>query len=482
MRRAKIVCTLGPATSTPQRIRELVDAGMDVARLNMSHGSHADHGRVYDMVRRASDETGHGVGIFADLQGPKIRLREFGEGPVELETGQAWTITTRDVDGDSEQCATTYDGLPGDVETGDPILLDDGKVRLRVTSVDGPDVHTTVEVGGRVSNNKGINLPGVAVSVPALSEKDVEDLRWALRMTVDFIALSFVRSAADAADVRKVMDEEGVHLPVIAKIEKPQAIDNMEEIIDAFDGLMVARGDLGVECPLEEVPFLQKELVDLARRHAKPVIVATQMLESMISAPAPTRAEASDVANAVLDGADAVMLSGETSVGAYPIVTVETMARIITATEEKGLRRMTAIDWQPRTRGGVIAKAAAEVGERVGAKFLVAFTQSGDSARRLSRYRGPIPLLAFTPLDTTRSQLAVTWGVETFKTDPVEHTDEMVRQVDEALLQIKRVQEGDLVVIIAGSPPGIPGSTNALRIHRMGDAINEVAPAYRRKA
>jgi pyruvate kinase len=299
-------------------------------------------------------------------------------------------------------------------------------------------------------------------------------------MTVDFIALSFVRSAADAEDVRAIMREEGVHLPIIAKIEKPQAIDNIEEIVDAFDGFMVARGDLGVECPLEDVPFLQKQVIEVARRHAKPVIVATQMLESMISSPRPTRAEASDVANAVLDGADAVMLSGETSVGQFPIDTVQTMARIIESTEDHGLARMAAIDWQPRTRGGVIAKAAAEVADRVGAKYLVAFTQSGDSARRLSRYRGPIPTLAFTPVPVVRSQLALSWGVETFLGETVEHTDEMVRQVDEHLLRVKRVQEGDIVVIIAGSPPGIPGSTNALRIHRMGDAINELAPAYHR--
>jgi pyruvate kinase len=276
------------------------------------------------------------------------------------------------------------------------------------------------------------------------------------------------------------MREEGIFLPVIAKIEKPQAIENIEEIVDAFDGFMVARGDLGVECPLEDVPFLQKHVVDVARRHAKPVIVATQMLESMIGAPRPTRAEASDVANAVLDGADAVMLSGETSVGEFPIEAVEVMSRIIESTEDHGLARMTAIDWQPRTRGGVIAKAAAEVAERVGAKYLVAFTQSGDSARRLSRYRGPIPMLAFTPVDAVRSQLALSWGIETFKAPEVEHTDEMVRQVDEHLLRINRVKEGDVVVIIAGSPPGIPGSTNALRVHRMGDAIHEVTAAYRR--
>jgi pyruvate kinase len=461
-------------------VRRLVDAGMDVARLNMSHGDHAEHRRRYDLVRQASDATGHGVGIIADLQGPKIRLERFAEGKVKLAKGAEFVITTRDVAGDQTICGTTYKGLPGDVAEGDPILVDDGKLRLRVLEVDGDDVVTRVEVGGKVSDHKGLNLPGVAVSVPALSEKDVDDLRWALRTSVDFVALSFVRSAADAEDVRRIMREEGVMLPVIAKIEKPQAIDNLDEVVKAFDAFMVARGDLGVECPLEDVPFLQKRVIEKARRNAKPVIVATQMLESMISNPAPTRAEASDVANAVLDGADAVMLSGETSVGEYPIETVETMARIISSTEAHELAKMAAIDWQPKTRGGVIAKAAAEVADRVGAKYCVAFTQSGDSARRLARYRGHIPVLAFTPVAKVRSQLSLTWGVETFLAGDVEHTDEMVRQVDEALLQIGRVTEGDQVVIIAGSPPGIPGSTNALRIHRMGDAINEVTPAYRR--
>jgi pyruvate kinase len=466
VRRAKIVCTLGPAVSGERRIKELVYAGMDVARLNMSHGTHEDHAENYRLVRQASDASGHGVGILADLQGPKIRLETFSGGPVKLTRGQTWTITTRDVDGNAEICGTTYKGLAGDVEVGDPILIDDGKVRLRVTDVkDGTDVVCEVLVGGKVSDHKGINLPGVAVSVPALSEKDIEDLRFALHLTVDFIALSFVRDAKDADDVRRIMDEEGIHLPVIAKIEKPQAIDNLDEVIAAFDGFMVARGDLGVECPLEEVPFLQRRVIEQARLNAKPVIVATQMLESMITSPSPTRAETSDVSNAVLDGADALMLSGETSVGEYPVEVVETMARIITATgaharDPLGRARMAEIDWDPHTRGGVIAKAAGEVAERVGAKYLVAFTQSGDSAKRLSRLRGPIPILAFTPLAAVRSQLALTWGVETFKTHPVEHTDEMVRQVDEQLLEIGRVREGDLVVIIAGSPPGIPGSTS----------------------
>ncbi len=480
------MCTLGPATSTERRIRELVDAGMNVARLNMSHGSHADHAESYRLVRRAADASGRGVGIFADLQGPKIRLARFAEGHAILSPGQRWTITTRDVPGDAEVAGTSYEGLPGDVQPGDPILIDDGKVRLRVLSVTDTDVETEVLVGGPVSNHKGINLPGVAVSVPAMSEKDIADLRFALSLSVDFVALSFVRDAQDAEDVRGIMREEGQLLPVIAKIEKPQAIDNLDEVIEAFDGFMVARGDLAVECPLEDVPFLQKEIVRRARLNAKPVIVATQMLESMITSPAPTRAEASDVANAVHDGADAVMLYGETSVGDHPIHVVETMARIITSTEDHALDavesgRFTLIEWDPHTKGGVIAKAAEEVAARIGAKYVVAFTQSGDSAKRLSRLRSAIPTLAFTPEDRVRSQLSLSWGVETFKTLTVQHTDELVRQVAEQLLALGRVQEGDLVVIVAGSPPGIPGSTNALRIHRMGDAINELAPAYRRQ-
>jgi len=486
VRRAKIVCTLGPATSNERRITELVYAGMDVARLNMSHGTHEDHAEVYRLVRKAADASGRGVGILADLQGPKIRLETFSGGPVQLTRGMVWTITTREVDGNSEISGTTYKGLAGDVKPGDPILIDDGKVRLRVTEVkDGTDVVCEVLVGGKVSDNKGINLPGVAVSVPALSEKDIDDLRFALHLTVDFIALSFVRSAADVEDVRRVMREENVVLPVIAKIEKPQAIENLDEVIAAFDGFMVARGDLGVECPAEEVPFLQKTIIDKARLNAKPVIVATQMLESMTTSPSPTRAEVSDVANAILDGADAVMLSGETGVGEYPVVAVETMARIVMATELHALEQqevgtLRVLAWDPHTTGGVIAKAAGEVAERIDAKYVVAFTQSGDSARRMSRLRGPVPILAFTPEAQTRSRLSLSWGVETFKTAAVEHTDEMVAQVDEQLLKIGRVEKGDLVVIIAGSPPGIPGSTNALRVHHMGDAVDGVAPAYRR--
>ncbi|MFJ2015679.1 pyruvate kinase [Streptomyces nodosus] len=473
MRRAKIVCTLGPATGTYDQIKALVDAGMDIARLNLSHGSHTEHEERYQRVRKASDETGHSVGILADLQGPKIRLGRFTEGPVLLERGDTFTISVEEgTEGDRHICGTTYPGLAADVTPGERILVDDGKVTLEVTAVDGPHVHTTVVEGGMVSDHKGLNLPGVAVSVPALSKKDEDDLRWALRTGCDIIALSFVRTGRDIKDVHRIMDEEGRRLPVIAKVEKPQAVQNIDEIVAAFDGIMVARGDLGVEMPLEQVPIVQKRAITLAKRNAKPVIVATQMLDSMIDNARPTRAEASDVANAVIDGTDAVMLSGETSVGKHPVETVRTMARIVEAAEEdilaKGLSPLTETN-KPRTQGGAMARAAAETGDFLGAKFLVAFTQSGDTARRLSRYRSPIPLLAFTPEPATRSQLNLTWGVETFLGPHVDSTDAMVEQVDELLLKYRRCERGDIVVITAGSPPGVPGSTNLVRVHHIGE-------------
>jgi pyruvate kinase len=441
---------------------------MDVARLNMSHGAYADHEANLTNVRAAAAATGRPVGVLADLQGPKIRLGRFASGKEVLVEGATFAITVDDIAGDVHRCSTTYKGLPGDVAAGDLILIDDGRLMLRATEVTATDVVTEVVVGGPVSNNKGINLPGVAVSVPAMSDKDTEDLRWALRNGVDMVALSFVRSAKDVEIVHQVMEEEGRRVPVIAKIEKPQAVDNLDEIVDAFDAVMVARGDLGVELPLEEVPLVQKKIVTAARRWAKPVIVATQMLESMISAPRPTRAEASDVANAILDGADAVMLSGETSVGDYPVVTVQTMARIVDNTESHGLGQVQDIDWDPHTTSGVITKAAAEVGMRINAKFLVAFTHSGDAARRLSRLRSPIPVLAFTPIEETRAALTLSWGVESFLVPMVGHTDEMIRQVDQALIDTGRIAEGERVVIVAGSPPGVAGHTNMVRVRRIG--------------
>ena len=441
---------------------------MDVARLNLSHGSYADHEAVYAEVRAASNEAGRAVGVLVDLQGPKIRTGRFADGPVTLVNGERFTITVDDILGDGDRVSTTYKGLPGDVKPGDRLLIDDGKVALRAVEVTDTDIVTVVVEGGVVSNNKGINLPGVAVSVPAMSEKDEADLRWALRLGADIIALSFVRSAKDYDDVARIMAQEGRVVPVIAKIEKPQAVDNLAEIIDAFDGIMVARGDLGVEMPLEMVPLVQKRAVELARRNAKPVIVATQVLESMISAPRPTRAEASDCANAILDGADAVMLSGETSVGDYPIEAVRTMARIIENTEELGRERMAPLGTTPYTRGGAITRAAAEIGEILGVKYLITFTQTGDSARRMSRLRSPIPLIAFTPITKVRSELALSWGVQTYELAQVEHSDAMVRQVDWMLREENLVADGDLVVIVSGAPVGVSGTTNSILVHKIG--------------
>ncbi|GAA2064564.1 MULTISPECIES: pyruvate kinase [Leifsonia] len=471
MRRAKIVATLGPATSSYDNIRAIIDAGVDVARMNLSHGSYEVHEGVYANVRKAADDAGKPVAVLVDLQGPKIRLGKFEAGPYELAEGDIFKITTEDIIGTKEISSTTFKGLPNDVKPGDFLLIDDGKVRVRVIEVEGPVVTTEVIVAGPVSNNKGINLPGVAVNVPALSDKDEADLRWGLKLGADLIALSFVRNAKDIERVHEIMAEEGRKVPVVAKIEKPQAVDALEEIIEAFDAIMVARGDLGVELPLEAVPIVQKRAVELARRAAKPVIVATQMLESMISSPVPTRAETSDVANAVLDGADAVMLSGETSVGEYPTVTVQTMARIVTSTEEHGLERILPLGTRPRTQSGAITLAAVEVADFVEAKFLCVFTESGESARRMARLRSRIPILAFTPEESVRRRMSLFWGVQSFVVGRVTHTDQMVAQVDEALKSTGRAVDGDKVIIISGSPPGIPGTTNDIRVHRVGDVL-----------
>ncbi|TQF65433.1 pyruvate kinase [Rhodococcus spelaei] len=467
-RRTKIVCTLGPATATGDRIRELVESGMDVARLNFSHGEHADHEDNYRRVRAASDVTGKAVGILADLQGPKIRLGRFAQDRTVWENGEQVRITVDECEGTHDRVSTTYKELARDAKAGDRLLVDDGKVGLTVTAVDGNDVVCTVTEGGPVSNNKGVSLPGMNVSVPALSEKDIEDLEFALRLGVDFIALSFVRSPADVELVHAVMDRVGRRIPVIAKLEKPEAIENLEAVVLAFDAVMVARGDLGVELPLEQVPLVQKRAIQIARENAKPVIVATQMLESMIENSRPTRAEASDVANAVLDGADAVMLSGETSVGKFPMETVQTMARIVEAVESESTR-VPPLTHVPRTKRGVISYAARDIGERLDAKALVAFTQSGDTVRRLARLHTPLPLLAFTPLPEVRSQLTLTWGTETFLVSPVSTTDQMIGQVDTALLSLGRYNKGDQVVIVAGSPPGTVGSTNLIHVHRIGE-------------
>ncbi|AHW64337.1 pyruvate kinase [Corynebacterium glyciniphilum] len=466
-RRTKIVCTLGPAVASADKIRELVLAGMNVARLNFSHGEHADHQQNYEWVRQAAEETGRSVGVLADLQGPKIRLGRFAEEKTYWETGEEIRITVDDVSGTHDRVSTTYKQLARDARPGDRLLVDDGKVGLVCKSVEGNDVVCEVVEGGPVSNNKGVSLPGMNISVPALSEKDIADLRFALTMGADVIALSFVRSPADVELVHEIMDEVGRRVPVIAKLEKPEAVDALEPIILAFDAIMVARGDLGVEVPLEEVPLVQKRAVQIARENAKPVIVATQMLDSMIENSRPTRAEASDVANAVLDGADAVMLSGETSVGKYPVDTVKTMSRIVTAAEIDG--EVPPLSHVPRTKRGVISFAAKDIGERLNARALIAFTASGDTARRVARLRSDLPLLVFTPSQEVRNQLALTWGAESYLTNEVSTTDEIMQEVDSILLGQAGFTRDDAVVIVAGSPPGTEGNTNMIHVHLLGE-------------
>jgi len=466
-RRAKIVCTLGPATD--ERVRALIEAGMNVARLNFSHGEHAEHGKRYQEVRRAAEATGRNVAVLADLQGPKIRLGRFAEDPVMWATGERVRITVDDVDGTHDRVSTTYKHLADDVKPGDRLLVDDGNVGLVAVEVDGNDVVCDVTEGGKVSNNKGLSLPGVEVSVPALSDKDVEDLEFALRLGADYIALSFVRSPEDIKLVHQVMDRVGIRRPVIAKIEKPEAVDQLEAIVLAFDGIMVARGDLGVEMPLEQVPVVQKRAIKICRDMAKPVIVATQMLESMITSSRPTRAEASDVANAVIDGADAVMLSGETSVGKFPVQAVATMSRIIGSVETAGIET----DWlhTPRTAGGAISRAAKDIGDALGAVALVAFTQSGDTARRLARLHPQQQILVFTPVESVQRQAALLWGAQAYLVWTVKTTDDMVRQVDSALVNRGVCRPGDRVVVVAGTPPSTPGMTNTIRVHHIGDIL-----------
>ncbi|HEV7191687.1 MAG TPA: pyruvate kinase [Jatrophihabitantaceae bacterium] len=470
-RRAKIVCTLGPSTDSPERCRALVEAGMDVARLNFSHGTHAEHGRRFHEVRQAAAAAERNVAVLADLQGPKIRLGKFAEGPVEWATGDRVRITVEDVPGDHDRVSTTYLQLADDVRPGDKLLVDDGNVALVAVYIDnGTDVVCDVTEGGIVSDNKGLSLPGVAVSVPAMSDKDADDLEFALRLGVDFIALSFVRHPEDVKLVHRVMDSVGIRRPVIAKLEKPEAVDALEDIVLAFDGVMVARGDLGVEMPLEQVPVVQKRAIQMCRDNAKPVIVATQMLESMITHSRPTRAEASDVANAVIDGADAVMLSGETSIGRYPVQAVATMSRIINSVEAAGTQ-VTGLQHNPRTPGGAIAKAAKDIGDALGAVALVAFTQTGDTARRLSRLQPSQRILVFTPVEQVQRQMALLWGAEAHLVWTVKTTDDMVRQVDSALLNRRVCHPHDLVVVVAGTPPATPGATNTIRVHHIGDVL-----------
>jgi len=466
-RRAKIVATLGPATATAERVHALVDAGLDVARVNLAHGTPDEHRHLCGLAHAAGQNLGRSIAVMADIAGPKIRLGTFSGGGALLRAGAAFVLTTRACVGDEHHCSTGYAALATDVRPGDSILIDDGNIRVRVVSTDGVEVLTEVLEGGRVSDHKGLNLPGVSVSAPAMSAEDVAALTNALRAGVDLVALSFVRRATDVEEVRAVMAAVGRSVPVVAKIEKPETLGALPAIIDAFDAVMVARGDLGVEAPLEWVPLIQKRAIELARARGRPVIVATQMLESMITHARPTRAEVSDVANAVLDGADAVMLSAETGVGAYPVEAVATMDRIILAAEADGQATYPVVRSDDDGVPDSVAATAVTLAARIDAKALVVYTTSGRGAQRIAARRPNIPVLACTPSEQAGRQLGLTWGVEARVIPPVADTDDMVAAIDLAIRQGGLARAGDRVVITAGTPVGSDASTNTVRVHEV---------------
>lgn len=468
-RRAKIVCTIGPASR--DRLGELIEAGMNVARLNFSHGEHAEHAGVVADIRRLSKELGRPVAILQDLQGPKIRTGQHADGPVRLEAGQTFTITTEEVVGDAQRVSTTYEPLPRDVKEGDEILLSDGLLRLVVRRVQGVEVECEVVNGGVLRERAGINLPGVELSVPSMTEKDREDLAFGIAQEVDYVALSFVRRAEDMAELQAILKQAPVPIGAVAKLEKPQAIEVLDEIIAVSDAVMVARGDLGVELSPERVPSIQKHIIRAAVQAGKPVITATQMLESMIENPRPTRAEASDVANAVLDGTDAVMLSGETAVGQYPVEVVEMMDRIVREAErdlEFSPAPRRTDDELPLSFPDAIADAAGRVAADIKAAAIVAFTQSGFTAQLISKYRPAHPVFAITARRRVLCRLCLNWGVYPRHADFVADTDAMVEKVDAMLREEGLVQTGDHLVILAGMPPTQQGTTNLLRLHKAG--------------
>lgn len=473
MRRGKIVNTIGPASESYEGILALANAGMDVARINRSHGTTEQHLKVVENIRRVSRETGRNIGLMVDLQGPKIRCGWFkkqanGSDEVILRAGDKFSITTDDIEGDQYMTSCTYKDLPKDCKPNDTIMMNDGKVRLKVLSVDDTMVYTTVVSGGPVSSHKGINLPGVNVSAPALTEKDEKDLRWGIEVGADMIAMSFVRQASDIDRVHEIMDEMGCRLPVIVKIEKPEAVDNMESIVKAFDGIMSARGDLAVEMPFWKVPLIDKQLIQMSRYYAKPVIVATDVLGSMVANPIPTRAEASDCANAILDGADSTMTSNETAVGVNPALAVKTMALISEYASEYGLQNIPKLTEFDTTQGGGSAYAATVLAEKINAKALVTFTETGVGANQIARFRPAAPIYAFTANEHTYHWLSMSWGTEAFHSDKTAQQfakDELIHFVDTQLKEAGKVSDGDHIVISITEPANLVDDTEVVIDH-----------------
>jgi pyruvate kinase len=470
-RKTKIVCTLGPSSSTYEQIFALAKAGMDVARINFSHGTHPEHQKLIEIVRKISYDISKPIAILQDLQGPKIRVQTFENGQVELKDGQEFILTVRDVVGNNTMVSVSYKSFYKDVKPGDAVLLDDGNLKLEVVDIKGLDVHCRVIYGGVLKDKKGLNLPGSILSVPCLTEKDRRDLEFGMQMDVDYVALSFVQRPEDINEIKWIIESYGKQMPVVAKIEKPQAVEAIDKITDLADAIMVARGDLGVEMPAEEVPSIQKNIIRLCNQKGIPVITATQMLDSMIQNPRPTRAEASDVANAILDGTDAVMLSGETASGAYPIEAVKTMDRIIRYTESQG-----DTGWRLRRRNDgrvypielAIGYCACQAAEMVNAKAIICLTQSGSTAGMISRYRPMLPIIALTWLEETYNKLALLWGVRAFLVSEIfDNMDDAVEKLKNKIMELKLVKEGDTVVFTSGLPFSKRRKTNDLRIEEI---------------
>ena len=470
-RKTKIVCTIGPASSKPEVIERLLDAGMDVARLNFSHGTWEEHRDVVRTVKELSAKKNRPVAILQDLQGAKVRLGLFRDGSATIRSGDQFTLTTREVEGTEKIASITYDRLATEVKSGDQVLIDDGLIHLEVVRTDGVHVVCRVVVGGVLTNNKGLNLPGVAISVPAVTDKDLTDLEFGIEHEVDYIALSFVRTSRDISRVKEHLRRRRVEIPIIAKLERPKALRSLDGILEVADGVMIARGDLGVEMPLEEIPLLQKEIIRKANQRGVIVITATQMLDSMIERPRPTRAEVSDVANAILDGTDAVMLSGETASGAYPVEAVRVMAQVATGAE-RGLppRAPFAHDpGKPLAFPDAISEAACRAAVETNARAIVAFTKTGATARLISRLRPATPVIAFGPDKRVQQRLCPYWGVIPKIMAPTAHVDEMIQKIDEALLVDGCAAKGDVVVIVSGALVGVKGRTNLLTLHRVGE-------------
>jgi len=474
VRHTKIVCTIGPATDTLLRMQALIEAGMDVARLNFSHGTTDEHGRRIELLRQAAAATGKDIAIMLDTKGPEIRIGTFRGSRVELAEGNRFVLTTRAVAGDAGQVAISYPDLPADVRPGSVILLADGAIELAVEAVDATDIVCRVVHGGELSDRKGVNVPGVNVKLPAVTEKDAADIRFGLARGIDCIAASFIRRAADVLTIRRILEDAGSDCEIISKIEHQDAVKNIDEIIRVSDGIMVARGDLGVEIKPEEVPLIQKMIIEKCNKAGKPVITATQMLESMLDNPRPTRAETSDVANAIFDGTDAIMLSGETAAGRYPIEAVQTMARIALRTEsalkyDDILARRTVAPLRSVT--DAIGHATCHTAQDLGAAAIITATTSGHTARIIAKYRPQCPIIAVTPEAAVIRRLALTWGVVTCKVAPMESTDEMFQMAVQGALGTGLVKPGDLVVITAGIPMGITGTTNLIKVHVVGDVL-----------